>query len=231
MGSHARCLVIAQMEERHATCAHLVSFFCDIGVDDFGTCCSAVAQGELCLHRHGRLSFCAGVEYLTTITGQHDAEYRFWFRHGPTIIPSKSFSNSFAVEGVRTFNGDGTGTVTGSEMGITVPPTPDGATFPHFPPSASSATFSYSFTYTFNNDGSFTNMVTGSITGTFQTGPRSGQTFTVSNFPQLLGMSSQNSSALTLATLVPTVETITYSNGDVWPRICHRSRVLIWMGQ
>jgi hypothetical protein len=23
------------------------------------------------------------------------------------------------------------------------------------------------------------------------------------------------------------VETVTYSNGDVWPRICHRSRIFI----
>jgi hypothetical protein len=34
-----------------------------------------------------------------------------------------------------------------------------------------------------------------------------------------------------LSNLVPTVETVTFSNGDVWPRICHRSRVLILMGQ
>jgi hypothetical protein len=27
--------------------------------------------------------------------------------------------------------------------------------------------------------------------------------------------------------LVPKVETVTYSNGDVWPQICHRSRVYI----
>lgn len=147
------------------------------------------------------------------------------------INVSKAFSTSFAVEGIRTFKRDGTGTVIGTEMGIVVPPTPDGTTFPKFPPSASSATFSYSFTYTFNNDGSFNTMVTGSVTGTFQAGPRSGQTFTVSNFPPLLGRASNNSSALTLATLVPTVETITFSNGDVWPRICHRSRVLIRMGK
>jgi hypothetical protein len=141
------------------------------------------------------------------------------------INVSKAFSTSFAVEGIRTFKRDGTGTVTGTEMGIVVPPTPGGA------PSASSATFSYSFTYTFNNDGSFNTMVTGSVTGTFQTGPRSGQTFTVSNFPPLLGMASKDGSALTLATLVPTVETIAFSNGDVWPRICHRSRVLIRLGK
>jgi hypothetical protein len=27
-----------------------------------------------------------------------------------------------------------------------------------------------------------------------------------------------------------TVETVSYSNGDVFPRICHRSRVLVKMG-
>ena len=113
-----------------------------------------------------------------------------------------AFSSSFAVEASgHLTNGDGTGTVTGSEMRITIPPTPDGSLFPKFPPSASSATLSYSFTYTFNNDGSFTN----AVTGTFHAGPRSGQTFTVSNFPQFLRMASQDSSALTLATLVPTV--------------------------
>ncbi len=142
-----------------------------------------------------------------------------------------SFSTSFAVEGIRIFNGDGTGTVSGNEVGLAVPPTPGNLTiFPHFPPSASQATFSYSFNYAFNPDGSFTTTVTGSLTGSFQAGPRNGQTFTVSNFPQFLGLPSQNSDTLTLANLVPTVETITYSNGDVWPRICHRSRVLIWMG-
>ena len=32
---------------------------------------------------------------------------------------------------------------------------------------------------------------------------------------------------LTAAHLSPTVETHTYSNGDVQPQICHRSRVFI----
>ena len=55
------------------------------------------------------------------------------------INPSKSFSTSNNVEGIRTFNGDGTGTVNIIEVGFAAPPTPDGTLFPHFPPSAESA--------------------------------------------------------------------------------------------
>jgi hypothetical protein len=57
-----------------------------------------------------------------------------------------SFSHSNAVEGIRTFNGDGTGTVKGTSVGITVRPTP--GPIPHFPPGAGSAYFKYDFTYT-----------------------------------------------------------------------------------
>jgi hypothetical protein len=32
---------------------------------------------------------------------------------------------------------------------------------------------------------------------------------------------------LIVAYTTTAVETVTYSNGDVWPEICHRSRVLI----
>src|SRR5580700_10566277 len=52
-----------------------------------------------------------------------------------TLDGANSFSHSFSVEGIRTFNGDGTGTVKGTSVGITPRPTPG------FPPSAGSATF------------------------------------------------------------------------------------------
>ena len=66
-------------------------------------------------------------------------------------VPGSStvaFSHSFSVEGIRTFNGDGTGTVKGTSVGITVRPTPGPNGFPHFPPGADSAYFKYDFTYT-----------------------------------------------------------------------------------
>jgi hypothetical protein len=139
-----------------------------------------------------------------------------------------SFSRSFAVEGIRTFNGNGTGTVKGTAVGIAVKPTPGPNGFPHFPPSASSAEFGFSFTYTVNADGSWTSqMVPGSYSETFTAGPRATQTATVDAIPPVFGMISQDGKTLIAAHVTPTVETHTYSNGDVDPEICHRSRVFI----
>jgi hypothetical protein len=153
---------------------------------------------------------------------------------GPTV----AFSHSNAVEGIRTFNGDGTGTVKGTSVGITIRPTPGPDGYPHFPPGAGSSYFSYSFTYTVNGDGSWTaTMVPGSYTETFVTGGRAGQTATLDSLPPVTGLISQDGKTLILVVdplsggaFVPTVETVTYSNGDVWPQICHRSRVLISLG-
>jgi hypothetical protein len=149
-----------------------------------------------------------------------------------------AFSHSSAVEGIRTFNGDGTGSVAGTSLGITIRPTPGPNGYPHFPPSAGSTKFTYQFTYTVNGDGSWTaNMVPGSYLQTFMTGPRTGQTATIDAIPEATGLISQDGKTLIVVAapldtntgtyLVPTVETVTYSNGDVWPQICHRSRVLI----
>jgi hypothetical protein len=156
------------------------------------------------------------------------------------ITPATSFFVSSSVEGIRIFNGDGTGSVSGTETGFSPRPTPNGAAsecgstpcgaYPNFKPSAESFNFSYQFTYTVNPDGSWTaNVVPGSYAGTFVTGPRSGppaQTFTITNFPQLGGLIGTFGQTLTADVLTPTVETTTYSNGDVYPKICHRSRVL-----
>ena len=141
------------------------------------------------------------------------------------------FHHTFSVEGVRTFNGDGTGTVTGTAVGITVRPTPGPApAYPHFPAAAGSSTFTFNFTYTINGNGTFTAaMVPNTYKETFKTGPRTGQTATIYVIPAFDGAISQNAQTLLVAYSTPTVETITYSNGDVWPRICHRSRVLIML--
>jgi hypothetical protein len=144
---------------------------------------------------------------------------------------TSSFAVSFAVEGIRTFNGDGTGKVKGTSVGVTVRPTPGPGGFPHFPPAAGSSDFSFSFTYTVNAEGSWTTaMVPGSYSETYLTGPRTGQTATVDAIPPVTGMISQDGKTLIAAHLTPMVETFTYSNGDVEPRICHRSRVFIKLG-
>ena len=142
--------------------------------------------------------------------------------------PTSAFSHSFAVEGIRTFNGDGTGTVKGTTVGIVGRPTPGPDGFPHFPPSADAADFSFAFTYTVGADGSWTaTMTPGSYTETFTAGPRAGQTATVDAIPPVSGMISRDGETLIAAHIAPVVETHTYSNGDVDPQICHRSRVFI----
>lgn len=146
-------------------------------------------------------------------------------------VPGSStvaFSSSFSVEGIRTFNGDGTGTFTGTAVAITGRPTPGPGGFPHFVPAASSSNFSASFTYTVDGKGLWTaTMVPGTYTETYVSGPRRGQTATADAIPPFSGMISQDGKTLTEAHTTPTVETHSYSNGDVVPEICHRSRILI----
>jgi len=142
--------------------------------------------------------------------------------------PTAAYSTSFAVEGIRTFNGFGSGTVRGTSNYVVPRPTPGPGGFPHFAPSAGSAEFSFSFTYTVNADGSFTSaMVPGSCSETYLTGGRAGQTATVDSLPPDTGMVSSDGKTLIAMQTTTTVETHTYSNGDVDPRICHRSRVFI----
>ena len=146
----------------------------------------------------------------------------------PGTSPSASYNRSFSVEGIRTFNGDGTGTVKGTVVGVTDRPTPGPDGFPHFPPAAASADFSFSFTYTVDGNGGWTaTMVPGSYSETYTAGPRTGQTATVDAIPPVSGMISEDGKTLTAAHVTPVVETHNYSNGDVDPQICHRSRIFI----
>ena len=89
------------------------------------------------------------------------------------LVNATAFSSSNSVEGVRIFNGDGTGTVTGTNVSTTERPTPGPTGYPNFPASASSNTFTADFTYVVNSDGTFTTQLAGPMTGTFLTGPRS----------------------------------------------------------
>jgi hypothetical protein len=114
--------------------------------------------------------------------------------------PSQNYSRSFAVEGIRTFDGNGNGTVKGTAVGITVRPTPGPNGFPHFPPAAGAADFTFKFTYTVDGNGGWTaTMVPGSYSETFLTGPRTGQTATVDAIPPVTGMISEDGKTLIAA--------------------------------
>jgi hypothetical protein len=144
----------------------------------------------------------------------------------PNLTPIDGrFSFSSSTQGMRTFHGDGTGTVQSRSVSVTHPDTPvtlGGA--------SSSDTNKGSFTYTVAPDRTVT-VVSGPVTGTNLTGSRAGQTFTIESFPVLTGRIALDRKSLTLATEEPTVEVVTFSNGDVHYRICHRSRILLKLRQ
>ena len=148
----------------------------------------------------------------------------------PPTYRAEGFGNNqwTAVQGIRTFNGDGTGSAHYILMGV-VRPFPPAEPQP-FPMGYFGEGFStdvkYSFTYTVKGDGTWTSdAVPGSVVAVGLTGSRHGQTWTISEFPTITRYISTNASTLTDATLTPTVETLHYSNGPS-PRICARQEVL-----
>ncbi len=63
----------------------------------------------------------------------------FGFNSRFEVVDGNSRSNSSNVEGIRTFNGDGTGTDKSTTLTLAVPPTPG------FQPNAGSSTSTFSF--------------------------------------------------------------------------------------
>jgi hypothetical protein len=142
-------------------------------------------------------------------------------------IDGNNYQVSSDVEGIRVFNGDGTGTAKVTEVGIIPPPPAPGFAGP----SAEAATITFSFTYTVNDDGTFTTQLTpNTFVGKFFQGPRTGQTFTVDKL-NLTGLLTNENKVLTLATVQAEVETVTYEGADNRTRVCHRSRTLSWIGE
>lgn len=127
-----------------------------------------------------------------------------------------SFVTTNSIIGTRTFNGDGTGSDEASDVSVTLPPVG----------SATSGQFSFNLTYAVGPDLTVTSQNEGPLTGTELSGVRAGQTFTVDHF-SFTGKLSQDHRSLTQASPAPEIEVVTFSNGDVQPRICNRSRILI----
>jgi len=136
----------------------------------------------------------------------------------PSLVANGNpFTNDHATEGVVLFNTDGTGSASG---------TTTNDSFGNANPAANGDTFQLSFTYAIAADGTIALQIS-SYTGTFTAGPRSGQTFTITNTPVLAGHLAKK--ALTLAIQQPQVETITYSNADAHDRVCHRAYALMFI--
>ena len=139
------------------------------------------------------------------------------------LVPiGPSFVNTNSVQGILTFNGDGTGT------GVQ-----------HFvslgnPGAASVFDVSLQFTYSVAADGTLT-IDNGPAVSNTVAGPNAGQQSIITDVPTFIGRLSSDRKSLTFATFAPAVETVT----RVVPapelvttlRICHRNRIGIRIGK
>jgi hypothetical protein len=136
-----------------------------------------------------------------------------------------SWVNSGTSKGTYHFLANGTGTQTIQSITIVAP----GPAIPT--PSAGVSTRTGPFHYIMGADGeSFRLPGGGSFSGTLTTGPRAGETFTITNAPELTGWIGDGAKELTLTGTGATVEKETFS-GPVTPltqfRICETSEILI----
>jgi len=144
------------------------------------------------------------------------------------VTPPFPFVLSYSIQGVRTFNGDGTGKVVGRTVSFShpyaLPSDP-----PYFNPGgASSSDIEADFTYQVAPDRTLTIEQPLSL-GTVLTGTRAGQTFRLENV-RFIGLMRRDGKTLTIASGEPTVETHTFFAADnpvfVRAQICHRARML-----
>lgn len=145
---------------------------------------------------------------------------------GPGIPPA--FLLSFSVQGVRTFNGDGTGsivarTVSAREAGSGVNSNPGGV---------QANDISAPFTYSVAADGTVT-IDQGPTDSVAVAGAQTGEHRRISDIPTFIGRLSKDRDSLSFATFNPGVETVTnLGTGLVESvRICVRERTAIRISQ
>lgn len=159
----------------------------------------------------GDYAFTGSASCLTSVGG---------FNTSFQPIGANVSTTNFMTQGIRTFNGDGTGTVHDAySISVVVPPA--------VTPSASAFSFSEAFTYEVAPDGSFTVALNGPLTATETAGPAPGLTISEVDILQQGHISADGATLTAGAPSTPTVETLTFSTGLVEQRICTRSFTLI----
>lgn len=133
---------------------------------------------------------------------------------------------SFSIQGVRTFNGDGTGTVVARAVFINHPFALPTSPLPVFNRGGAGSTdIQSTFTYEVAPDRTFT--IETPVVNLTSVAPAAGQTSTITDLPVFSGSISQDHRTLTVQHDEPGVETLTPSVGPVQKRICVRSRILL----
>ena len=187
--------------------------------------CSAwVGQANADALKSGDYAFSGGATCLVS-PGGFDTDFT------PITPPGLVGVNSFSIEGVRTFNGDGTGKIVARIVNFGF--VPDGGGLGTAHGRVNSSDVEADFTYTVAPDLTITvehatvnlTFLRGTIPGASpgSSVPALGQTATITGFPPLFGSISQDYRSLTLATSEPRVETVTTSTGNVTKRVCQWS--------
>lgn len=146
-------------------------------------------------------------------------------------LAGHSYGLSVNTLGTITFSANGTATITARNLTITPPPTPGplaSAGYPSFAPGVTGSSVTSTLTYTLDGNGGFTmQSVPGTTTGSVQSGARAGQTFAVNSSHVWSGLIGKGGKQIVMATSLPYLDVLSYSNGDVWPRMCNATRTLI----
>jgi len=130
-------------------------------------------------------------------------------------------SNSFSLNGIWSFNEDGTGAAASRVVSLGDPdPGDNGA--------ASAIDTSSAFTYSIAADGTLT-LNQGPINSVFIAGPRTGLQTQVTDTPTIVGRVSTNKSTLVFGSFNPGVETTTRLDSGLVEsvRICHRANTAV----
>lgn len=144
----------------------------------------------------------------------------------PLLVPiGPAGVNSFASTDVYSFNGDGTGSISGRSIIANL--NQPGSVGPQSAGAISAADHVVPFTYSVADDRTLT-IIPGSSLNTFVAGPRTGQQNSTSGVPPQVGHVSADGKSIVFGSFDPAVETLTrvfppVDNPIEAVRLCHRS--------
>ena len=149
---------------------------------------------------HGEYAVTAGMSCIYTPAA-------LGFNNKLQTDPTAVGSNKITLQGIATFNHNGTGKFDSTGVEIDPPPV---LPIPGALPCANAFHFSFTFTYNVADDDTITiNADTNSFTVTYDTGPITGVTFTADKY-SLSGMVSADHKTLTLGPPTTLIQTSTF---------------------
>jgi len=192
---------------------------------------SSIASAESHTHKlRGDFAFSGGANCLVSPAPAGGTPAGFTANLVPVRGPGipAAFALSFSIQGVRTFNGDGTGSVVARAVAAREPGNGPGTN----PGGVQANDLSGQFTYSVAADGTLT-LDQGPVDSVTVAGSQTGEHKRFSDIPTFIGRLSKDRDSMTFATFDPGVETVTNLDTGLVEsvRICHRERTAIRISQ